>query len=175
MKIDLYWVLTGYPMVGYIFYILKNNEYSSIPLDLLSNLRRQKEKRLNDIGLETLNILYSAYALTFSIQFLMKTLSTSKSKDNKMEVSTTVLITSFLLQSKNHRNGNIEKSYKLKPWRRTFPFPGYRLIKATLRKQRGFWSLLFCPPSASLSFVSSFWSHLYAERIWNLCKISIFV
>lgn len=174
MNIDLFWVLTGYPMVGYIFYIFKKNEYSSIPLDLLSNLRRQTTKWETSqwFGLETLNILYSAYAITFSIQFLMKTLSTPKSKDNKMEVSTTVLITSFLLQSKNHRNGKIGKSYKLKPWRRTFPFPGYRLIKATLQKQRGFWSLLFCPPSASLSFVSSFWSHLYAEGIWNLCKIS---
>lgn len=168
MKIDLYWVLTGYPMVGYIFYILKNNEYSSIPLDLLSNLRRQTTKGETSQWYRLRDIEYFIFCVCLNIFY-------SISDEDLIYVKVQILITSFLLQSKNHRNGNIEKSYKLKPWRRTFPFPGYRLIKATLRKQRGFWSLLFCPPSASLSFVSSFWSHLCAEGIWNLCKISIFV
>lgn len=79
--------------------------------------------------------------------------------------------TGFHLQSKYPRNGKVGKLYKLELWRRTFLFPEYRLIKTTWRKGRGFWSLLFYPPSVSLSSVSSFWSHLYAERIWNLCKI----
>lgn len=53
--------------------------------------------------------------------------------------------------------GNIEKSYKLKLGQKTFSFPEYRLIRTTWRKQIGFWSLVFCPPSVSLWFVSSFW------------------